>query len=112
MILELVLFKSPPGMDRAAILEDAKHTIPHWRAVPDLVRKHYLGSDDGYGGGAYIWPSKEAAQRGHGVAWREGVKKRTGSEPVIRYFDLLMVLDNENGSVTEWTESGDARQVP
>jgi len=40
------------------------------------------------------------------------VKKRTGSEPVIRYFDLLMVLDNENGSVTEWTESGDARQVP
>jgi drug/metabolite transporter (DMT)-like permease len=112
MILELVLFKSPPGMDRAAILEDAKHTIPHWRADPDLVRKHYLVSDDGYGGGAYIWPSKEAAQRGHGVAWREGVKKRTGSEPVIRYFDLLMVLDNENGSVTEWTESGDARQVP
>ena len=78
----------------------------------NLVRKHYLVSDDGYGGGAYIWPSKEAAQRGHDVAWREGVKKRTGSEPVIRYFDLLMVLDNENGSVTEWTESGDARQVP
>ena len=83
MILELVLFKSPPGMDRAAILEDARHTIPRWRANPDLVRKHYLVSDDGYGGGAYIWPSKEAAQRGHDVAWREGVKKRTGSEPVI-----------------------------
>ena len=112
MILELVLFKSPPGMDRAAILEDAKHTIPHWRADPDLVRKHYLVSDGGYGGGAYIWPSKEAAQRGHGVAWREGVTKRTGSEPVIRYFDLLMVVDNENGSVTEWSESGDARAVP
>lgn len=40
------------------------------------------------------------------------MKKRTGSEPVIRYFDLLMVVDNEDGSVTEWTESGDARQVP
>ena len=112
MILELVLFKSPPGMDRAAILEDARHSIPRWRADPDLVRKHYLVSDDGYGGGAYIWPSKEGAQRGHDVAWREGVKKRTGSEPVIRYFDLLMVVDNEDCSVTEWTESGDARQVP
>ena len=56
MILELVLFKSPPGMDRAAILEDARHTVPHWRANPDLVRKHYLLSEDGYRGGAYIWP--------------------------------------------------------
>ena len=111
MILELMLFKSPAGMDRAAILEDAKHTVAHWRANPDLVRKHYLLSDDGYGGGAYIWPSKEAAQRGHDRAWREGVRKRTGSEPVIRYFDLLMMVDNEDGSVTEWTESGEARPV-
>ena len=57
-------------------------------------------------------PRRRRAQRGHDVAWREGVKKRTGSEPVIRYFDLLMVVDNEDGSVTEWTESGEARQVP
>ena len=68
MILELVLFKSPPGMDRAAVLEDAKHTIPRWRANPDLLRKHYLLSEDGYGGGVYIWPSKAAAQKGHDAA--------------------------------------------
>jgi hypothetical protein len=111
MILELVLFKSPPGMDRAAVLEDAKHTIPRWRASPDLLRKHYLLSEDGYGGGVYIWPSKAAAQKGHDAAWRESVRQRTGAEPVIRYFDLLMVVDNENDSVTEWTESGEARPV-
>ena len=112
MILELVLFPSPPGMDRAAVLEDAKHTIPRWRANADLVRKHYLLSEDGYGGGVYIWPSKAAAQKGHDATWREGVKARTGAEPVIRYFDLLMVVDNEKGAVTEWTASGDARAVP
>jgi hypothetical protein len=39
------------------------------------------------------------------------VRLRTGAEPVIRYFDLLMVVDNENDSVTEWTESGEARPV-
>jgi hypothetical protein len=111
MILELVLFKSPPGMDRAAVLEDAKHTIPRWRANADLLRKHYILGDDGTGGGVYLWPSKEAAQNGHDAAWREGVRKRTGAEPVIRYFDLLMVVDNENGSVTEWTERGEARPV-
>ena len=112
MIVELVLFKSPPGMDRAGVLEDAKRTIPRWRANSDLVRKHYLLGDDGCGGGVYIWPSKAAAERGHDAAWREDVKTRTGAEPVIRYFDLLMVVDNENGSVTEWSESGDARAVP
>jgi hypothetical protein len=39
------------------------------------------------------------------------VRRRTGAEPVIRYFDLLMVVDNEHDSVTEWTESGEARPV-
>ena len=39
------------------------------------------------------------------------MRQRTGAEPVIRYFDLLMVVDNEIDSVTEWTESGEARPV-
>ncbi|HEY7664417.1 MAG TPA: monooxygenase [Xanthobacteraceae bacterium] len=111
MILELVLFRSPPGMDRDAVLEDAKHTIPRWRANPDLLRKHYILGENGEGGGVYIWPSRAAAEKGHDAAWREGVRKRTGADPVIRYFDLLMVVDNERGSVTEWTASGAARPV-
>lgn len=111
MIIELVLFKSPAGMSRAEILEDAKATIPRWRANRELVRKHYLLSEDGEGGGVYVWPSKEAAQRAHDAEWRAGVEKRTGAQPVIRYFDLLMLVDNEKGAVTEWTEGGAARPV-
>jgi len=111
MILELVLFKSPQGKSRGEILEDAKHTLSRWRANSDLVRKHYLLSEDGVeGGGVYIWPSREAAENGHNAEWRESVKKRTGSEPVIRYFDLLMLLDNTQNSVTEFVE-GEARKV-
>ncbi len=102
MIVELVLFKSPPGMDRAAILADARSTVPHWQANPELVRKHYLLSEDGYGGAFYIWPSRAAAEKGHDAQWRAGVTRRTGSEPTIRYFDLLMVLDNEAHTVTEF----------
>ena len=33
--------------------------------------------------------------------------QRTGSEPVIRYFDLQMLLDNEVGTVTEWSKTGE-----
>lgn len=112
MILELVLFKSPQGKSRAEILEDAKHTIPRWQGNANLFRKHYLLSEDGLeGGGAYIWPSREAAEQGHDAEWRAGVEQRTGAQPVIRYFDLLMLLDNEKKSVTEFLDDGTARKV-
>jgi hypothetical protein len=111
MILELVTFASPEGWDRERILEDAKTTIPKWTANRDLLRKHFLagqGEAAGTGAGVYIWPSIEAAQKAHDEAWREGVKKRTGGYPTIRYFDLLLLIDNERGAVTEWASDGAA----
>ena len=108
MIVEYVLFKSPPGKSRDEILADARKTVPKWRANRELVRKHYIESEDGYGGAFYIWPSREAAERGHDAAWRAGVEQRTGSTPVIRYFDLLMIVDNEAGKVTEYPVNADA----
>lgn len=105
MILELVLFKSPQNKSRSEILEDAKHTLARWQANPDLIRKHYLLSEDGLeGGGVYIWPSREAAEKGHDDEWRASVEKRTGSQPVIRYFDLLMLLDNKENGVTQFVD--------
>ena len=96
MIVEYVLFKSPPGKSRDEILADARKTVPKWRANRELVRKHYIESEDGYGGAFYIWPSRAAAERGHDAQWR------AGGDPVIRYFDLLMIVDNEAGTVTEY----------
>jgi hypothetical protein len=108
MIVEYVLFKSTPGKSREEILADAKLTVPMWRANKELVRKHYIESEDGDGGAFYIWPSREAAERGHDAAWRAGVEQRTGSTPVIRYFDLLMIVDNEAGKVTEYSANTEA----
>jgi hypothetical protein len=110
MIVELVTFKAPAGADWDAILAGARATIPHWRANPQLVRKHYLVSADGQEcAGLYIWPTREAAQAAHDAAWRADVQQRTGAPPVIRYFDLQMLLDNEAGTVTEWSKTGEKR---
>jgi hypothetical protein len=98
-------------LTRDDILEGARHTVPKWRANKELIRKHYMESEDGYGGAFYIWPSKEAAQRGHDAEWRTGVEKRTGSPPTIRYFDLLMILDNETGKVTEFPPGAPAAEA-
>ena len=129
MILELVTFKASPksdvsdfghlttrpnagtpalgGADWDAILADARATIPRWRANPALVRKHYLLSEDGEEcAGLYVWLTRAAAEMAHDAAWRAGVEKRTGQAPVIRYFQLQMLLDNEAGTVTEWSNDG------
>jgi hypothetical protein len=102
MIVEFVQFTYPPGLTREQILEDARTTIPRWRGNKELVRKHYIVGEDGSGGAFYIWPSKEAAQRGHNAEWLANIKARTGSVPTIRYFDLTMIVDNEAGTVTEF----------
>jgi hypothetical protein len=112
MIVELVTFPSPQGWGRARVLEDAKHTIAKWSANRDLNRKHFLlgiGEAEGTGAGIYVWPSIEAAKKAHDEQWREGVKKRAGSYPTIRYFDLFLLIDNERGQVTEWADDGKAR---
>ena len=114
MILELVTFKAPADWDRAKTLDDAKHVVPKWTANKELVRKHFLwgiGEDEGTGAGFYIWPSIEAAKRAHNDEWREGVKKRTGDYPTIRYFDMMALVDNEHGKATEWSADGKMREL-
>jgi len=107
MIVELVTFRATPGADWDAILAEARATVSRWRANPQLVRKHYLLSEDGTEcAGLYVWPTRAAAEAAHDTAWRAAVAQRTGTPPVIRYFELQMLLDNETGTVTEWTQSG------
>jgi len=113
VIVELVTFRATPGADWDAILAEARATIPHWRANAQLVRKHYLLSEDGAEcAGLYIWPSRAAAEAAHGAAWRAAVAQRTGAAPTIRYFELQMLLDNEAGTVTEWSQRGEKLVCP
>jgi hypothetical protein len=54
--------------------------------------------------GANVRPRvEEAAQRGHNGEWFANVKARIGSVPTILHFDLTMIVDNNAGSVTEFS---------
>jgi hypothetical protein len=95
MITELVLFDLPPSITRDQVVAGMRATAEHWRANRELVRKNYLyDAAAGQAGGAYLWPSIEAAQRGHDAAWRARIKAMYGSEPVIRYFETPLIVDN------------------
>ena len=114
MIVELVTFTFPKGHDRESELNAVRSVVGKWAANEELVRKHFLwglGEAEGTGAGFYIWPSIEAAKRAHNEEWREGIKKRTGGYPTIRYFDLMALVDNEQVKITEWSAEGKAREL-
>ena len=102
MIAEMVRYPAPEGASRDEIVADARTVVPKWRAEPELIRKHFLLSDDGrWCCGFYLWTSRQAAERAHDAAWRSAVEERTGGAPEIAYFDAFMILDNQAGTVTE-----------
>ena len=90
--------------------EDARHVIPKWQGNKELLRKHFLLELNGKtGAGVYIWPSLDAAQRAHNEDWKQSVIKRTGAAPTIRYFDLFLLIDNENGMVSEFPDAAEIK---
>jgi hypothetical protein len=110
MILELVEFNSPKGWTRQQVAEDARHVVAKWQGNKELLRKHFLLELNGKtGAGVYIWPSLDAAQRAHNEDWKQSVIKRTGAAPTIRYFDLFLLIDNENGTATEFPEAAEIK---
>jgi hypothetical protein len=112
MILEFVEFDSPKGWTRQQVAEDARNVIPKWQANKEMLRKHFLLELDGKtGAGVYVWPSAEAAQRAHNEEWRQSIIKRTGSAPRIRYFDLFLLIDNEDGKTTEFPEAAEIKET-
>ena len=112
MILEFVEFDSPKGWSRQKVAEEARNVIGHWQANTELLRKHFLLELDGKtGGGVYLWPTLQDAQKAHDEAWRQSIIKRTGSAPTIRYFDLFLLIDNEHGKVSEFPQAAEIKSA-
>jgi hypothetical protein len=94
MITAIVKFPLPAGTN----LEDARAmyeaSAPNYENLPGLVRKYYLFSEDGTGGGAYLWESRAAAEKLYSGAWRDSIRERFGADPVVEYFESPVIVDN------------------
>ena len=102
VISELVLFDLPEGLSRSEVVQGMREVSPHWRANPDLVRKTFLYDPEaGQAGALYLWPDLASARRAHDDAWRARIRARYGSDPVIRYFDTPIVVDNALGAIID-----------
>lgn len=108
MITEYVLFDLPRGLSREEVIAGMHEVAPRWRAEKDLIRKTFVYDPAaGQAGAFYLWTHRAAAERAHDEAWRQRLRASYGSEPVIRYFDTPLVVDNALGQTIE-APPGDA----
>ena len=100
MITAIVQFKLPEPVSRDRAQELFLGTAPKYREAPGLVRKYYLLSDDGAtAGGAYLWNSREEAERMYTPEWRQHIARTYGAEPQVQYFETPVVVDNASGEI-------------
>lgn len=101
MITAIVRFRLPEPVSREQAKRIFEGSAPNYRGMAGLVRKYYLLSEDGRtAGGAYLWESREAADRVYDAAWRRTVAERYGAEPEVTYFESPVVVDNVSGEIT------------
>ena len=103
MITAIVQFKYAEGTSRDVAMKNLKASVPKFVGAPGLIRKHYLYSEEGVGGGAYLWESREAAEAVYTPEWRRQLAERYGAEPTVSYFETPVVIDNTTGEVIDET---------
>ena len=102
MITALVLFKLPERMTVEQARAVFASTAPRYLAMQGLVRKHYILSEDGLtAGGVYLWQTRADAERVYDAAWREFIRGKYHTDPVVTYFDTPVMVDNVAGQVVE-----------
>ena len=98
MITAVVRFPLPASVS----LEDAtalfEGSAPKYKNLPGLIRKYYLygeeGENAGFGGGVYLWESREAAEKVYNDDWKAMIAERYGASPDIQYFQSPVIVDN------------------
>ena len=100
MITAIVQFRLPGPVTREKAQELFLGTAPKYRGAAGLVRKYYLLSADGTtAGGAYLWNSREDADRMYTAEWRQFIAKTYGAEPKVEYFETPVIVDNLAGRI-------------
>lgn len=76
-------------------------SVPRYQTAPGLLRKYYYVDDEGYGGGVYLFRSREHAEALFDDAFAASIQERFGAAPHVTYLPTVLIIDNEDGRVIE-----------
>jgi hypothetical protein len=96
MIAALILFETDGALSQDEAVERFNTTAPNYRGRAGLHSKAYIYNQDGSNlGGFYLWESREAAEEVYTDAWKARATEIYGTAPVIRYFEVPVLIENE-----------------
>jgi|TARA_B100000315_G_scaffold249626_2_gene281140 hypothetical protein len=99
MITVLVRFKLPDGVGSEQYKKTAEEAAPRFQGMQGLKTKYFLYNEEGYGGGFYVWESREQAEALYTEGWADAMQERMASRPEVTYFETSVVVDNESGAI-------------
>lgn len=94
----VVTYGLPAGTDRDAAVRMFRESIPRYMATEGLLRKNVL-YDEGLGGGAYLWESREAADKAFDAEWKAYMTEKYGHPPKIEIYEMPITMDREYDTV-------------
>ncbi|MBC7942670.1 MAG: hypothetical protein H7Z19_23440, partial [Chitinophagaceae bacterium] len=94
----LVTIATPTGTAKARLVQEFQAAIPTCRAVPGLLRKHFIITDDGRFGGIYLWKDRAAADQWFNAAWKERVRTTYGTDATLEWFDTAILTPSKTAT--------------
>jgi heme-degrading monooxygenase HmoA len=98
-VATLMLIRTPAGVGRERLNAEFQAAVPTHRAIPGLLRKHFLIADNGASfGGLYLWQDEASAKAWFNVAWHERVRKTYGQTAAVDWFDTPILLPTRDAA--------------
>ena len=94
-VVTLVEIPIPEGVTAELLHAGFAGAEAEYRAVPGLLRKHFIISDTGTFGGVYVWDSVRSANAWFDDAWKTRVLERYGKPAVVERFDSPILLPSD-----------------
>jgi hypothetical protein len=99
MITAIVLYDLPESIGLEECREHFTKIAPDFLKIAGLVRKQFICmKEGGIAGGAYMWETREAAEKFYSGPWSDGIRARYGNEPRITYFETVALADKLTGT--------------
>ena len=99
-VFAVVTYRLPEGTDQEAAYQMFRDSIPRYMSTDGLLRKNVLYRE-GIGGGAYLWESREAADRAFSPEWRAYMTEKYDHPPEVEFYDSPITMDRQYDVVTD-----------